>query len=171
VNVCPLPVAHSESPELVQPSEGPLNYPAPSPQSPCASSLFSRSATPDTQIELPSTTARDPINLPVFRQPIQQREVNQLPDACLPSVTEPPPAGHARTAAQLLSQHLSRYSRCGARSEFPSDNRDPASEVCLPWVCALRVAVAVESDATKHREAKECTSIEHPGTLGNRFRP
>jgi hypothetical protein len=32
VNVCPLFVAHAQSPELIQPSEGPLDYPSPSPQ-------------------------------------------------------------------------------------------------------------------------------------------
>ena len=45
--------------------------------------------------------------------------------------------------------------RCGARREFQSDKHDPASEVCLRWVCAVRAAVAVESDSTKHREVKE----------------
>jgi hypothetical protein len=33
VNVRPFFVAHAQSPELIQPSEGPLDYPAPSPQS------------------------------------------------------------------------------------------------------------------------------------------
>jgi hypothetical protein len=33
VDVGPLLVAHTQPPELVQPSEGPFNYPAPSPQS------------------------------------------------------------------------------------------------------------------------------------------
>ncbi len=33
VNVCPLFVTHPQSPELVQPSEGPFDHPAPSPQS------------------------------------------------------------------------------------------------------------------------------------------
>jgi hypothetical protein len=33
VNVHPLLVAHAQSPELVQPSEGPFDHPAPSPQS------------------------------------------------------------------------------------------------------------------------------------------
>jgi hypothetical protein len=33
VSVCPLFVAHPQSPELIQPSEGPFDHPAPSPQS------------------------------------------------------------------------------------------------------------------------------------------
>src|ERR1700723_2954637 len=33
VNVCPLFAAHAQSPELVQPCEGPFHNPAPSPQS------------------------------------------------------------------------------------------------------------------------------------------
>jgi len=32
VNVRPLFVAHAQSPELIQPSEGPFDYPSPSPQ-------------------------------------------------------------------------------------------------------------------------------------------
>jgi hypothetical protein len=32
MNVSPLFVAHPQSPELVQPSEGPFDHPAPSPQ-------------------------------------------------------------------------------------------------------------------------------------------
>ena len=51
-----------------------------------------------------------PVNLPIARQPIQQREVDQLPDARLLPVTQPPPASHARAAAQFLWQHLPRYS-------------------------------------------------------------
>jgi activator of HSP90 ATPase len=33
----------------------------------------------------------------------------------------------------------------------------------------VRAAAAVESDSTKHREAEECSWIEHPSTDGNRF--
>jgi hypothetical protein len=45
-NVRPLFVAHAQSPELIQPSEGPLDYPAPSP-SPLPSSVlrFARKGT------------------------------------------------------------------------------------------------------------------------------
>jgi hypothetical protein len=51
-------------------------------------------ATPKTaRIELPSTMARDGINPSLARQPVQQGEVDQLPDFCLLPVAQPP-AGH-----------------------------------------------------------------------------
>jgi len=62
-----------------------------------------------------------------------------------------------------------RVFRCGARIESRSSKPDPASEVCLPWVYAVRAAAAVESDSIKHREAKEYSSVKHPNTEGNSF--
>jgi len=41
-----------------------------------------------------STTAREPFTPDVGRQPVQQREVDQLPDACLLPVAQPSPAAH-----------------------------------------------------------------------------
>jgi hypothetical protein len=60
---------------------------------------------------------------------------------------------------------------CGSISQWYSATQDEqnsrdkhglANEVCLPWVCAVRVAAAVESDSTRHLEAEECSWTEHP---------
>jgi hypothetical protein len=55
------------------------------------------------------TTIHDgsrPIDLVVASQPIQQRKVDQIPYAQPLSVVQAPPAGHPRSAAEFLRQHL-----------------------------------------------------------------
>jgi len=106
-----------------------------------------------------------PVNLPIARQPIQQREVDQLPDARLLPVTQPPPASHARAAAQFLWQHLPRYSTAGHEENSRQTSavwqtRSATTLGSTQW----RVATAVESGSTKRREAKEYSWIEHPST-------
>jgi hypothetical protein len=49
-----------------------------------------------------------PINLVVTREPIEQREVHQVPSACGLPVAQAPPARHSRPAAQFARQHLPR---------------------------------------------------------------
>jgi hypothetical protein len=49
-----------------------------------------------------------PIFLTVAGQPIQQREEDQLPDACLLPVAQPSPATRPRTTVHLLRQHPPR---------------------------------------------------------------
>src|SRR5215472_4984984 len=47
-----------------------------------------------------------PVNLVVTREPIEQREVDQIPRAGVLPVAQPSPTGHPRTAAQFVWQHL-----------------------------------------------------------------
>src|SRR5207249_11506032 len=47
---------------------------------------------------------------PLARKPVQQRKVNQLPDARLLPISQAPPTSNTRTTAQLLRQHLPRNS-------------------------------------------------------------
>ncbi len=57
------------------------------------------------------TTVHDragPIDVAVAREPIQKREVHQVPDAFLLPIAQASPTRHARTAAQFLRQHLPR---------------------------------------------------------------
>jgi hypothetical protein len=55
------------------------------------------------------TTVHDcprPINLVVAREPIQEREVDQIPHARLLPITQATPARHPRPARELLREHL-----------------------------------------------------------------
>ena len=55
------------------------------------------------------TTVHDrprPINLVVASEPIQQRKVDQIPNARLLPIAHPPPARHPRSAPEFLRQHL-----------------------------------------------------------------
>jgi hypothetical protein len=47
-----------------------------------------------------------PINLVVACEPIQQRKVDQVPDACLLPVAQPTPAGHPRSTPEFTREHL-----------------------------------------------------------------
>src|SRR6476619_1607946 len=49
-----------------------------------------------------------PINFALASEPIQQREVNEIPDAGVLPVSEAPPARHPAATPQLLRQHLPR---------------------------------------------------------------
>jgi hypothetical protein len=78
------------------------------------------------------------------------------------SVARCPPLASHVTAASKSCQNRSpapvaaspREFRYAGRTESQLDRHDLASEVCLPWVYAVSEAAAVESDSTKHREAK-----------------
>ena len=57
------------------------------------------------------TTVHDgarPIDVTVAREPVQEREVHQIPDTFLMPIAQASPTGHPRSAAQLLRQHLPR---------------------------------------------------------------
>lgn len=76
-----------------------------------------------------------PINLGAAGQPIQQREMNEIPNAGALPVAQASPARHPRTAAEFLRQHLPwdalrttkrmpvRHARSGTRGLPPFGRR------------------------------------------------
>jgi hypothetical protein len=76
----------------------------------------------------------------------------------------PPVANHATAASRSCPNHtrflapaFPREFRYARRTESQLDRRGLVSGACLPWVHAMWAAAAVESDSTKHQEAKGCS--------------
>ena len=69
-----------------------------------------------------------PINLLVTPEPIEQREVHQIPSAGLLPIAHPPPARHPRSAPEFLRQHLPGYAT--AKNE---DNAGETRSIRYAW--------------------------------------
>jgi hypothetical protein len=131
--------------------------------------IRSRLQPPKTaRIELPSTTARDQSIFP--SAPASPARRSGSVARC------PPLASHVTAASRSCPNRnpvpvaaSPREFRYAEQTEFPLNKHGLVSGVCLCWVCAVRAAAAVESDSTKHREAKEGSWTDHASTDRNSF--
>ena len=73
-----------------------------------------------------------PINLILSSEPIQQREVNEIPHARSLPIAQAAPTRHPRTALEFLRQHLPRDAAAEDEQKCRSDTRDPKCAAVRP---------------------------------------
>jgi len=123
--------------------------------------------------KLPAPSCR--LLLPATNQSV--RSAPTSPAKRSGSVARYPPLASRATAASRSCQNHNpvpaaaspRESRCAGQTEYRRDTHDPATVVCRPSVCVAETVASVESNSITHREAKECSWIEHPSTDGTSF--